>query len=254
MILLNEQVITPTIFPDGTSQVWKLDPKLLTGDEFNITWYFEAEREIIDLHSLRKLLPWDSEVYLHMPYLPYGRQDKEVSNESTFNLEVIAGLINALHCVKVTTDDAHNKNRFEELFFNGENLFPFKSSKWAINEFKPDYLIFPDKGAEERYSSVDYPSITLDKVRDQLTGTITSLAPKKFLKGNRILIMDDICDGGATFIKAAQLLKEHKPNLIIGLYVTHGIFSKGRQHLLDNSIDVIYTTNSLIKNKGDFKL
>ena len=29
------------------------------------------------------------------------------------------------------------------------------------------------------------------------------------------------------------------------LYVTHGIFSKGVENLLDNGIDHIYTTNSL---------
>lgn len=42
-------------------------------------------------------------------------------------------------------------------------------------------------------------------------------------QGDDILIVDDICDGGATFLKIAKEL----PNTNLYLYVTHGIFSKG---------------------------
>jgi ribose-phosphate pyrophosphokinase len=70
----------------------------------------------------------------------------------------------------------------------------------------------------------------------------------------KVLIVDDICDGGATFIRAARALRAIEPDVEVGLCVTHGIFSKGRQHLLDNGIDKIYTTNSLLKNDGNYEV
>ena len=40
------------------------------------------------------------------------------------------------------------------------------------------------------------------------------------------MIVDDICDGGQTFIELAKALEKQGAHQIF-LYVTHGIFSKG---------------------------
>jgi len=53
------------------------------------------------------------------------------------------------------------------------------------------------------------------------------------VEGYNILIVDDICDGGATFNQAAQILKE-KGAVNLYLYVTHGIFIKGLDLLQEN--------------------
>ena len=49
----------------------------------------------------------------------------------------------------------------------------------------------------------------------------------------RFLIVDDICDGGRTFLEAAKILKEETTGKLF-LYVTHGIFSKGIDELLEH--------------------
>jgi len=47
-------VVKPTIFPDGTSQVWKLP---LDGLNYvKIKWQFESEGEIVHLDQLMHLL------------------------------------------------------------------------------------------------------------------------------------------------------------------------------------------------------
>lgn len=58
-----------------------------------------------------------------------------------------------------------------------------------------------------------------------------------------ILIMDDLCDGGATFIAIAKWLDEHFSDRHRYLYVIHGLFTKGIDELLDH-YDKIYVTNS----------
>jgi ribose-phosphate pyrophosphokinase len=258
-----EVIVTPTIFPDGTSQVWKLDSSVLKQPKYRIIWNFEAEREIFDLHSLVALLRWGNpyftQIQLHIPYLPYGRQDKTVSNDTTFNLTVFATLINNLGLDLVSSVDVHNPSLTEKLINNFSNHSIEETHRKIISTIEPTFVVFPDKGAMSRYhtglSQID--TIFCDKVRDQATGqilgtTVNMNRNRDFISRDRILIVDDICDGGATFIGVAKALREKNENMQINLFVTHGIFSKGKGPLLDGGIDHIYTTNSLLKNSDGF--
>ncbi len=73
------------------------------------------------------------------------------------------------------------------------------------------------------------------------------------LKGKTPIVVDDICDGGATFLALAQKLKlsgANKPYL----FVSHGIFSKGTSELL-RWYERIGTTNSIrVKSADDSDL
>lgn len=255
--------LIPTIFPDGTSQVWKLPEWVFEFRVLEITWNFEAEREAIDLLSLRQLLP-NHVIDLHIPYLPYARQDKMVSNTSTFNLSVLANLINSLKCREVTAVDVHNPIYTANLINNFKNVHVGAIHELVVSENKIDFVVFPDKGALIRYG-YSFPNrkiITCDKTRDQLTGAITGhkieFASYEARDGvpHKFLIIDDLCDGGATFISVAQLLRRDLEGSVdsIDLYVTHGVFSKGKEHLLKNGINHVYTTNSLIKNGDGYKV
>ena len=96
MIKLNGHLVTPTIFPDKTSQVWKIPKSHFNKKENVITWEFENEGEFMHLAQLKVLLDIDyfsSKVVLDMPYLPYARQDKDITNESTFALYPFALLL-----------------------------------------------------------------------------------------------------------------------------------------------------------------
>lgn len=260
-----EITLKPTIFPDGTSQVWKIDPtEFLYNREYHITWNFESEREIFDLYSFKALLAQPEElryVTLHIPYLPFARQDKSVSNELTFNLEVFANLINGLGFNKVTSVDVHNPNRTYNLIHNFQNIQIPGVREKVVYDFCPTFIVFPDSGAMDRYGMElsHINTIYCDKVRNQATGDITgvklNLPESPTVRPEmKLLIVDDICDGGATFIGVAKAIMAVQPETEIGLFVTHGIFSKGRQHLIDNGIDKIYTTNSLLKNTDGYEV
>src|SRR5579884_1473907 len=235
--------IVPTMFPDGTSQVWKLPEDLVKSRILEVTWNFENEREVIDLLSLRKIQR--GQWYLHIPFLPYGRQDKEASNTSTFNLRVFADLVNLLDCAEVTSVDSHNPEVTGQLIKNFTNVPVTALHKLIVDETQPDYLVYPDLGAKNRYYTSDFssiPRVIFYKERDQLTGqivghtlsyrdaqgiTIQGADMGKIAKpGQRFLIVDDLCDGGATFISIARKLREQVPGIEIDLFVTHGVFSK----------------------------
>lgn len=252
-----EHIVVPTIFPDGTSQVWKLPKEIIDSLNIKVTWYFEAERELIDLLSLKLLFEVETHIHLHIPFLPYARQDKNPSNESTYNLRVFADILNQAGFDLVTSIDVHNSKETTRLINNFKNIQIDNFIKKSQSFIATDGIVYPDYGASIRYAYHN-EFITCNKKRDQKTGTITG----HFIDGGtldvkkckRLLIVDDICDGGATFISIAKMLKKLNPKLFIDLYITHGIFSKGKQVLLDAGIDNIYTTNSILKNVDGFKV
>ena len=118
-------------------------------------------------------------------------------------------------------------------------------------------LVSPDAGANKKVLSVakaygGLKVIRADKVRNTSTGEITGTEVYcDDLSGAHCVIIDDICDGGYTFIKLAEKLKEKGAGMIT-LYVTHGIFSKGFD-VFDGLIDKVYTTNSFVGEINDPK-
>jgi ribose-phosphate pyrophosphokinase len=240
MITANGYVITPTMFPDKTSQVWKIPDELLNSEAIYVQWDFEHEGEFIQLLQLRKLLVRCGKpgcrVFLHIPFLPYGRQDKPVSNSSCFALEVFLDSIG--NWETITTIDCHSPVK------KITSLYPGKAIANAIKTSGATAVCFPDAGASARYT-VDQRTIVLAKERDQLTGEITRIKVEKFVVPlaleDNILIIDDICDGGRTFIEVATMLKAANPGIKVSLYVSHGIFSKGTQVLRDAGISQIFT-------------
>lgn len=250
MIYLNGDLIKPTIFPDGTSQIWKIDEKFLSQSlSFNTTikWVFEHEAEFLQLAQLKDLLDstrLNNKAYvdLEITYLPYARQDKKINNNNTFALNTFSMLLNSLNFSKVTITDPHS-DAAESVIENCVAIYPRAevSKVFALTESK--IVAYPDEGAFRKYTKIyDHLKhfVYGEKVRDQSTGQITDYTLYGNPLGEKVLIVDDICDGGATFqILAGKLLS--KGALEVNLFVTHGIFSKGLRVLKDAGIKRIFT-------------
>lgn len=264
MIKVNGYKIVPTLFPDGTSQIWKLPKRILDAKDIFIIWNWDNESEVFHIRSLAKLL-WNKDrnrkMNIYIPYFPYARQDKEITNETTFNLRVFCGILDMCFFKNVFSFDIHNPLLTDSLLFGFMNIAPHRLHKKLIFKIKPDCIVFPDIGARSRYLTHGLDQIVFNKKRDQKTGKIighcidyknSSIAPKV----KSFLIVDDICDGGATFLSVAKELKKLNPKCKISLFVSHGIFSRGTYILRRAGIS-IYTTNSLLKNnniKGVLKI
>jgi len=109
-------------------------------------------------------------------------------------------------------------------------------------------LVAPDAGATKKVDTVAKHFGGLEviqgyKKRDTATGAITGIGFMGDVKGKDLLIVDDLCDAGGTFIGLGMKLKDAGAKAV-GLYVSHGIFSKGIGALLNSCIDEIYTTVS----------
>lgn len=247
MITLNGVEIKPTIFPDKTSQVWHLPKEELKMHGFaKVVWKFENEAELFHLAQLKHLLDDKIQhVTLTLPYLPYGRQDKCVSNDGTFALRTFAIMINNMYFDEIIIHDPHSEVALNHI---GESKSVFTDIIPIIEKTGAGLLCYPDKGAVVKYSKV-YGTrnfIYGEKIRDQSTGNILSYEVFGGCNGSNVLIVDDICDGGATFIHLAKALKIAKAKEI-NLFVSHGLFTKGIQVLKDAGINRIFTQDGEVK-------
>lgn len=243
MLYLNGNPLKPTIFPDNTSQVWKLPEDTFTNNKVTVDWEFSNEAEIIHLLQLYDLITTvnrDSQITLNIKYLPYGRQDKEISNNATFALKTFQKLLGLYRFHKINVTDPHN---WDQCRFSCATtaVYPKELISKVIAETQSNLVCYPDKGAVTKYTKIYSRNyIYGEKVRDQLTGHITSYEVIGECTGKTVLIIDDICDGGMTFkILAKDLLAKGAKE--VNLFVTHGIFSKGIKTLHESGINKVFS-------------
>ena len=161
---------------------------------------------------------------------------------------MFAKFINSLAFTGVKTNDVHNFSAAWKLINNLENDKLQSSRDRVIEKVNPNYILYPDKGASERYCfsnnyCIERNFLYCTKKREETTGEFLGFeVPNVDLKENdKILIIDDLCDAGGTFIGIAKALREKQPKLQISLCISHGIFSKGIRNLTENGIDRIFT-------------
>lgn len=250
-----------TKFPDGTSQVWHVDKIFEYADNVEIQFLWENnEAEVIHFLMLLDLVSYDENNYnsilLTIPYMPYARQDKEINNYTTFALNTFYKMLNSIVSdrkkIKIETFDLHGYNNLPVAM----NIRPFFYH--VVETFKPDVIFYPDKGAYTRYNKhVNEIVLFGEKIRDQSNGKIIDYQIRNSeyfnIQDKKILIRDDLCDGGATFVQAAKALKKLGAGEI-ALCVSHGVFSKGFDEMKEAGISQFFYTNSLIKNKDGFKI
>ncbi len=255
MLTLNGHKLTPTVFPDKTSQVWQLPDWLIKGNsKYLLDWRWESESEILQIMQLMDLIKEycnNAEVELYAPYLPYARQDKLIRNEESFALNTFTKIINGLNFKVVKSLDVHNPIYTDRLVDKFFNIPPVAFHTWALDKVKPDIIVFPDHGAFTRYPHLwDLPHAKFRKQRDQATGKIVGheleIGDGYFNKAKaRVLVVDDICDGGATFLSVAKAIKGINSSLELHLAVTHGIYSKGLGDLC-RAFESVLNTDSYI--------
>ena len=106
-------------------------------------------------------------------------------------------------------------------------------------------VICPDESAYRRYKKFlnsNHVSVC-EKVRDQETGRIIShKVPNHSPNFRKVLVLDDLCDGGATFISVANSMPE---NVEKHLFIFHGVFSNNALERLTDVFDKIFVSNSL---------
>jgi len=237
-----------TKFPAGESHI-VLDVDSITGTT-DIIWEYQNDEELFHITCIKELL--DSvnvSVNLVVPYLPHSRMDRSMTKDTAFTLHTLFTVLNAFNFASITTYDIHSDSCGKYVVnFPQEELISLSD----VNITSSDILISPDKGSRKKilqvakkYNVTDI--IYCDKLRDVKTGNIVdTVVPEIEVDDCRLVIVDDIVDGGRTFIEIAKKVRELYPLNELVLYSTHGIYSKGKDILLEY-FDGVYCANDMSK-------
>lgn len=238
------------IFSGGEIQV-KLDVSWVKWRKasFKINAHLTSSDEVMTLvllvDALRRHSTTPDQVYIELecPYLPYARQDRVMEDGESLSLRVMCNLINSLRFDRVTVWDPHSDVAMALL--DNISVVDQTSLVLLVPVLKSEtVLVSPDAGAMKKTHKIakglGFSMVTAEKIRSTEDGSITGTQVHSDHIGKKdFLIVDDICDGGRTFIELAKELKKLTDGRIL-LYVTHGIFSKGLD-VFDGLIDHVYT-------------
>lgn len=252
---VNVDVETNT-FNDGSVRV--LIPSITKGFEWQtarIVAFVESMDDLMVVAQIKNILEQNSKnrprsYCLDILSTPYTRYDRPMLDGiDGFGAKVFADFVNSMNFDFVTLSDCHSEV-MTDLIKGSINLHQRSLCENTI-ELDNVGVICPDKGARKKIPNA---IIRFDKTRDLATGKITGFKldsqivgqPEKF---NEFLVVDDICEGGRTFIEVAKCFKENVKNGVLKpkngvklyLYVTHGIFSNYAVEKLLVEYDTIYT-------------
>ena len=283
MIKINDEVVNIGSFPDGSMLV-KHNPYIrdlrdlstINFSEANIVWKYENDLEILAMVYLVKHLRTHGveDIILYMPYIPNARQDRVKSPEDVFTLKYFAEILNGLNLTSVYVLDPHSTVS-EALINNISIIAPREYIEHALEiigverftRYDPMYIgeapkekfsltmFYPDEGAMKRYSGmVKLPYAFGIKNRNWETGVIEGLdvaGGVDQIAGKDILIVDDICSRGGTFLHSAKKLKELGANDIY-LYVSHCENTILEGELLTSGlIKKVFTTDSIFTKEHE---
>jgi ribose-phosphate pyrophosphokinase len=244
-------------FPGGEEHV-KLDPHALKDHE-----HLVIDVRISDASGMLRVLMLNDAiarnssafVTLFIPYLPGARQDRG----APLSAKVYADLINSCDFDEVITVDPHSD--VMPALINKLTIIPAEDVFVRPTHVNRAHvtLVVPDQGAGKRVEAVamkfGYDRLAYArKHRDMQTGKLSHFSIEPIYTPHAIVV-DDICDGGGTFLGLADEivktnLKTMNPIPILDLWVTHGIFSGTAPMNLEGHFRSITCTDSFPTRQG----
>lgn len=240
---------TATNFPAGEAHI------SITEDTYSTPRTQIATLTGCDANELFQLAMWadacerrGEPTVLLIPYLPGARADRG----TPLGASIYANFLNSMNLNQVITMDPHSPVMPSLL----NNLTILDSAALIRHHVvgRPDSdqkaqrytgIIAPDAGAVARAQHAAnvcrLPLYRALKHRDPQTGRLSGFSCEPLPRDGKFLVVDDICDGGGTFMGLADATGLPKEQL--GLWVTHGVFS-GRAKTLTESYGSIFTTDS----------
>ncbi len=173
-----------------------------------------------------------------IPFFPFARDDRRNNDWDSFELQLAIDMVRREN-LDITILDPHSDVSGVLKHIPQSAVVEKLRHTWISTTNYRNYLLgsdvicIPDIGASKKAGTWidDNPYVQCLKHRDILTGKLSGFEVlTDDLKGADCFIMDDICDGGGTFLGLAQKLKEKGAGKLT-LGVSHGLFTAGFEAL-----------------------
>jgi len=263
MLYLNDNEVKFIILPNQEKRL-DLPLEFINNLHENIVlWTYETDASIFELLLFDEVMAKLEHRYkLVIGYMPYSRMDRVHEANTAFSLKVIVQLLSeqtsALEEVFVL--DPHSPetlNKFKEFGMKVQEIdysLADEVMEFANVNLDKTWIVFPDKGAANRYDYYKYPNVIIcEKTRNFATGAIESVKVEtssntfitKEIKPN-LIVIDDLCSYGGTFIKVLEAIEKH-PDINFDeawLIVTHAEKAMEEGKILEK-YDKVFCTDSI---------
>lgn len=235
-----------------------------------VLWIYETDASIFELLLFDEVMTKLKQRYkLVIGYMPYSRIDRVHEANTAFSLKIITQLLSeqtsALEEVFVL--DPHSPEtltKFKEFGMKVQEIdysLVDEVMEFANVNLDETWIVFPDKGAANRYDYYKYPNVIIcEKTRNFATGAIESVKAKitksngtSVTKGmypkdtkQNLIVIDDLCSYGGTFVKALEAIEEH-PQINFDkawLVITHAEKAMEKGKVLEK-YDKVFCTDSI---------
>jgi len=247
-------------FPAGERHVKVSDDFIQKVKNCNgITANLKSSDDILDLMLVTDVLSYRmaKPENLYIPYLPYGRQDRNTTNSQPFSLNVFANLLNSLKYKFILTTEVHSDVTpalINNLVVQNADIY-LQEFINTVTDTEDRILLAPDQGGSKRVDRFNEFLVKKGclgfqeigqalKHRNPQTGRVEVKFVSENVRNKNIIIYDDIIDGASSFISLAEFLIKNNYNFkSLSIFAAHGIFSKGID-VLAKYYKNIGTTNS----------
>jgi len=186
-----------------------------------------------------------------VPYLAYARQDKIFLQGENISIETVATMLHAAGVDALVTVNIHAENALKKFPFPAKTLsaIPLLAEYFVQKGYKKAFALAPDKGAmyiaQQAQSVLGGEAGHLDKQRDRHTGQTTQTGKGLNVKGQTVIIFDDIISTGGTIVGAAKILRELGAARIFTACVHPLLIGDAEKRILDAGIEEIVGTDSV---------
>lgn len=244
MIYLNGKEVEFGQFPNKEINMPLAD--IIVGKENSIIWHYKDDSDIFKLATVKfHIDAMGGKSTLFIGYLPYSRMDRP-NGDYAVTLNCISNLINSMKFTEVIIREPHSNASLEKIENSIADWWCCFRIDECIKRCNADSVFFPDAGALQRYGSsfnFEIPYAVGKKERNFLSGKIEKYSIEGDI-GYNVLIVDDLCSRGGTFINAAKHLRE-RGAINVYLMVAHcenNVFTGD----IFNHIDRIFTSREML--------
>ena len=270
MLYLNDNKVEFITFPNQEKRL-DLPLEFVNNLHENIVlWNYETDASIFELLLFDEVMTKLKHHYkLVIGYMPYSRMDRTNEKNTAFSLKVLTQLLSEQTSAlkEIFVLDPHSPEtlaKFKEYGMKVQEIdysLADEVMEFANVNLDETWIVFPDNGAANRYDYYKYPNVIIcEKTRNFATGAIESVKPDiarfdgtSVIKGmypkgmkQNLIVIDDLCSYGGTFIKALEAIEKH-PQINFDkawLIVTHAEKAMEEGKVLEK-YDKVFCTDSI---------
>ena len=186
-----------------------------------------------------------------VPYLAYARQDKMFLAGEGISVETVARMLKAAGVDELLSVNIHSEEALGQFPFPAKTVsaIPLLARYFVQRGFKGAFALSPDKGAmyiaRQAQAVLGGDAGHLDKQRDRYTGQTKQTAEGLNVKGQTVIIFDDIISTGGTIVGAAKILREKDAKHVFCACVHGLLIGDAEKRILDAGVEEIVGTDSV---------